>query len=89
MSGGTSSSSSSNSAIITERSKNSGVQYGDGVGSTVEEIVSLFLLIKNTLLAISKGMWTVKLCSNIILQFFTQVLAETSEPVLTNWILFY
>jgi len=87
MSGGTSSS--SNSTIITERSKSSGVQYGGGVGSTVEEIFSLFLLIKNTLLAISKGMWTVKLCSNKILQFFTQALAETSEPVLTNWILFY
>jgi len=46
-------------------------RYGDGAGNSVEENASIFSLIRSVLVAISKGMRAVKLCSNKILQFLT------------------
>jgi len=44
--------------------------YRDGAGNTVEENSGVFSS-QNVLVAVSKGMWVVKLCSNKILQFLT------------------
>jgi len=48
------------------------IRYGDSVDNTVEENSSVFSLTNlNVLVAVSKGMWAVKLCINKILQFLT------------------
>jgi len=46
------------------------VRYGDSVHNTVEELQSL-LPNPNVLVAVSKGIWAVKLCTNNNLQFLT------------------
>jgi len=47
------------------------IKYGDSVNNTVEKTLQRLLPFLNVLVAISKGMQTVKLCTNKILQFLT------------------
>jgi len=46
--------------------------YGDSVDNTVEKNSSRLFHNPNALVAVSKGMWAVKLCANKILQFLTE-----------------
>jgi len=51
---------------------NAGIlRYGDSVDDTVEENSSVLPPNANALVAISEGMWAVKLCTNRIICFLT------------------
>ena len=73
----------------------SGIWYGDGIGNTTEENYRIFSLSHwhwhfkpDSLVAVSKGMWGVKLCSDSkILQLLTEVSANVLSCIMAvKWL---
>jgi len=55
------------------------LQYGDGEGNAIEENFDIILPNPNELVAVSKVLWAVKLCSNKILQCSTGKSNNTNQ----------